>query len=134
MDKNQGATSPNTFGEFFRQKRISLGLTLRAFCERYHYDPGNISKLERNILAPSIDEQKLEGYATALKIPRDSAEWTLFFDLAAATRGTLPQDLKKSPRILSVLPALYRTARGEKLDKRKINQLIKLLENASNQK
>lgn len=133
MTKSQVLTA-QTFGEFFRQKRISLGFTLRSFCERYHFDPGNISKLERNLLPPSVDERKLEGYATALKILRDSPGWTLFFDLAAAARGTFPPDLKKSPRILSVLPALYRTARGEKLDKRKINQLIKLLENASNKK
>ncbi|MDO8487014.1 MAG: hypothetical protein Q7S45_01860 [Candidatus Curtissbacteria bacterium] len=116
-----------TFGEFFRLKRITLGFTLRSFCERYSYDPGNISRLERNILPPSIDKQKLEGYALALKIPRDSEEWTIFFDLAHAAKGKLPEDLLKSPHILSILPAFYRTARGEKLDKKKIIQLIKLL-------
>lgn len=126
MTKSQ-ASAAQTFGEFFRQKRVSLGFTLRSFCERYSYDPGNISKLERNILSPSIDRQKLEGYALALKIPRDSAEWTVFFDLAHAAKGKIPEDIRKSPHILSILPAFYRTARGEKLDKKKINQLIKLI-------
>lgn len=126
MPKSQDS-SAQTFGEFFRQKRISLGLTLRTFCERYHYDPGNISKLERNIISPSIDEEKLEGYAIALKIPRESAEWALFFDLAHTAKGAIPKDLRKDPRVLSILPAFYRTARGEKLDRKKINQLIKLL-------
>ena len=126
MKKKQEA-SALTFGEFFRQKRIDLGFTLRSFCERYSYDPGNISRMERNILSPSVDTEKLAGYATALKIPRDSEEWTTFFDLAHAAKGKVPEDLLKSPHILSILPAFYRTARGGKLNKEKINQLIKLM-------
>lgn len=130
MIKSQVSTF-QTFGELFRQKRIALGLTLRSFCERYSYDPGNISRLERNILSPSIDKEKLAGYATALKIPRDSEEWTVFFDLAHAAKGKIPEDLLKSPHILSILPAFYRTARGGKLNKEKIKQLIKLINNAN---
>lgn len=131
MIKSQDATI-QTFGDLFRQKRIALGFTLRSFCERYGYDPGNISRLERNILSPSIDRQKLEGYATALKIPRDSEQWTTFFDLAHVAKGKIPDDIIKSPHILTILPAFYRTARGEKLDRKKVNQLIKLLNNAQN--
>lgn len=132
MEKSQGQ-APQSFGEFFRQKRISLGFTLRSFCERYDYDPGNISRLERDILSPSIDQQKLEGYAAALKIPRDSEEWTMFFDLAHTAKGKIPEDILSDPKVLSILPAFYRTARGEKLDKKKIDQLIKLL-NENNKK
>lgn len=126
MNKNQD-TIIHTFGAFFRQKRISLGFTLRSFCERYSYDPGNISRLERSILSPSIDRQKLAGYALALKIPRDSEDWTTFFDLAHVAKGKIPEDLLKGTHILSILPAFYRTARGEKMDKKKIKKLIKLL-------
>lgn len=126
MKKNQVKKS-QTFGEFFREKRISLGFTLRSFCERYDYDPGNISRLERDILSPTIDQQKLEGYATALKIQRDSEEWITFFDLAHTAKGKIPEDIRTDPKILSVLPAFYRTARGEKLTKEKIDKLIKLL-------
>jgi transcriptional regulator with XRE-family HTH domain len=116
-----------TFGEFFRQKRIGLGLTLRKFCETYQFDPGNISRLERSILSPSLDEEKLAGYAMALKIKRDSEEWVTFFDLAHAAKGRIPGDILKNPQILTMLPAFYRTARGKKLDKNKIKQLIELL-------
>lgn len=132
MPKSQ-ATIANNFGEFFRQKRLSLGFTLRSFCERYNYDPGNISRLERNILSPSIDMKKFEGYASALKIQRDSEEWTTFFDLAHAAKGKIPEDIMKDPKIISILPAFYRTVRGEKMDKKKIKQLIDLL-NDNNKK
>lgn len=132
MNKSQDPTI-QTFGEFFRQKRIALGFTLRSFCERYNYDPGNISRLERNMLSPSIDTKKLEGYAVALKIQRDSEDWTIFFDLAHTAKGKIPQDIMKDPKIISMLPAFYRTARGEKMDKKKISQLIKLL-NDNNKK
>lgn len=126
MNKSQVPVN-KTFGEFFRQKRISLGFTLRSFCERFNYDPGNISRLERNILSPSIDTEKLEGYAAALKIQHDSEDWTVFFDLAHTAKGKIPEDIMKNPKIISMLPAFYRTARGEKMDKKKISQLIKLL-------
>lgn len=132
MNKSQAPIN-QTFGEFFRQKRIFLGFTLRSFCERYNYDPGNISRLERNILSPSVDMQKFEGYASALKIHRDSEEWITFFDLAHAAKGKIPEDIMKDPKILSILPAFYRTARGDKLDKKKIDQLMKLL-NENNKK
>lgn len=132
MSKSQVLLS-NNFGEFFRKKRIGLGLTLRSFCERYNYDPGNISRLERNIISPSIDMKKFEGYASALKIQRDSEEWTTFFDLAHATKGKIPEDIMKDPKIISILPAFYRTVRGEKMDKKKIKQLIELL-NDNNKK
>jgi len=126
MAKSQ-APSVQSFGEFFRQKRISLGYTLRSFCERYSYDPGNISRLERNILSPSIDRQKLEGYALALKIPRDSEEWTAFFDLAHAAKGRIPTDILQQPNSIKYLPLLFRTARGQRLSKKKLQELVNLL-------
>lgn len=126
----QSQDTAQTFGEFFRQKRVSLELTLRHFCEKYHYDPGNISKLERNILSPSLDEEKLEGYALALKIPKESAQWITFFDLAYTAKGTLPTDIKKNPNVLPLLPAFYRTVRGKKLTRKKIDGLIRLINNS----
>lgn len=126
MNKNR-FDSQQTFGEFFRQKRIALGFTLRSFCERYHFDPGNISRLERNILPPSVDEEKLEGYAQALKIAKGTSEWIQFFDFAYLAKGTIPQDLQNNQGVMSFLPAFYRTARGEKLDKKKVKKLIEIL-------
>lgn len=115
------------FGEFFRSKRINLELSLRNFCERYGYDPGNISRLERNLLSPTLDDEKLAGYALALKIKRDSEDWVLFYDLAHAAKGQLPADLKSKEKITELLPAFFRTMRNKKLDKDKLEKLVKLL-------
>ncbi len=126
MTKSQDPTIQN-FGELFRNKRIGLGFTLRSFCERYNYDPGNISRLERNILSPSVDKEKLEGYASALKIPRDSEEWTTFFDLAHTAKGKIPTDILQHPNSMKYLPLLFRTARGQRLSKKKLQELVGLL-------
>lgn len=115
------------FGEFFRLKRIELGLTLRAFCLRYNYDPGNISRLERNILPPSLDNDKLAALATALQIKRDSEEWVLFHDLAHTAKGQLPEDIKNNKEMNHFLPAFFRTMRNKKLSKAKLKKLIELL-------
>jgi transcriptional regulator with XRE-family HTH domain len=117
----------NNFGEFFRSKRIALNLGLRDFCEHYGYDPGNISRLERNILSPTLDDEKLAGYALALKIKKDSEDWVLFYDLAYAAKGKLPADLKNETQIAKFLPAFFRTMRNKKLDKDKLEKLVKLL-------
>lgn len=128
MNKKQEALIL-TFGEFFRRKRIALGLTLRSFCERYSYDPGNISRLERNILSPSIDTEKLAGYATALKILRDGEDWTTFFDLAHTAKGQLPKDILSNKKAPMFLPLLFRTARGQRLTKKKLQELVNLINN-----
>ena len=116
------------FGYFFRAKRLELGFSLRACCERYGYDPGNISRLERNILPPTLDDEKLAGYAAALKIKRDTEDWTKFHDLAHTAKGQIPTDIKNQENINDLLPAFFRTMRNKKLDRKKFEQLIKLLE------
>ena len=115
------------FGDYFRSKRISLGLTLRTFCERFGYDPGNISRLERNILPPTLDDEKLSGYAIALQIKRDSQEWVLFHDLAYTAKNSIPKDLRSDNP--NFLPAFFRTVRNKKMDKQKLQELIKFLNN-----
>ena len=126
MDKSQTPVAQN-FGDFFRSKRIALGLTLRTFCERFGYDPGNISRLERNILPPTLDDEKLTGYATALQIKLDSEDWVLFHDLAYAAKSSIPKDIRKQN--IDFLPAFFRTIRNKKMDKQKFQELIVFLNN-----
>ncbi len=115
-----------TFGEFFKEKRIVLGLTLRKFCEKYNLDAGNISKLERGILPPPKSEEKLKRYAKYLKLKEGADDWYEFFDLAAAESGRLPKDLRDK-EIIERVPLLFRTIRGKKLTKEKLDKLIKII-------
>lgn len=124
MNMKQNQTN-QSFGEFFRNRRVFQGLTLRLFCERFGYDPGNISRIERNILPPTIDEEKLSGYATALQISKGSEEWVQFFDLAYSAKGVVPVDLNQNTA--TILPAFFRTMRNKKLNREKMEKLIKIL-------
>ena len=113
------------FGEFFKQKRIALGVTLRQFCQENGLDAGNISKLERGLLPPPQTREKLEEYARLLKIKKGSDDWYQFFDLAAAETGRIPEELLAKREIVDKLPILFRTLRGQKVPEEKLDELIK---------
>ncbi len=108
--------SNQNFGEFFKNKRLELGLTLREFCRVHGLDAGNVSKLERGVLMPSRDEDKLTRYAEALNLRRGSAEWDFFFDLADIANKRLPDDVSNNVRLLEALPIFFRTVRGKETD------------------
>ena len=115
-----------TFGEFFKEKRMNLGLTLRQFCEKHNLDAGNMSKMERGISQPPKSDELLKKYAKLLKLEEGSDDWYLFFDLAAAETGRLPKELVEKD-IIARMPVLFRTIRRKKLSKDKLDKLIKLI-------
>src|SRR5262245_33849207 len=97
------------FGDFFRQRRQALGLSLREFCRRNGFDPGNISRLERGLLAPPQSEKILESYAKVLKLEPESRDWNTLFDLAATETGRLPKKIVENPTVLEQLPKTFRS-------------------------
>ncbi len=115
----------NSFGEYFKQRRIAADLTLRAFCERHGFDAGNISKLERGILAPPHADEKLGEYAQALGMERESGEWFEFFDLAAAARGEIPADILSDAQVVERLPIMFQAMRD--LDPAQLDKFIELV-------
>jgi len=117
-------TIKTTFGEYFKEKRIKKGFTLREFCKKYGLDPGNISKLERGLLSPPASREKLEEYATFLGLKKGTDEWLEFFDRAAASRGELPKDFLDDDEVLKALPVIFRTIRGKKVSREMLNELI----------
>jgi transcriptional regulator with XRE-family HTH domain len=118
------------FGEFFKACRIAIKKTLRQFCFENGLDPGNISKLERGLLPPPQSREKLEEYASCLKIKKGSDGWYTFFDLAAAETGKIPEDIMEKEKIEDKLPILFRTLRGQKVSDENLEKLIKMLRDA----
>lgn len=113
------------FGEFFKVKRQALGLTLREFCLKHKLDPGNMSRMERGLLAPPQDREVLEKYAGALKLKSGRDDWYTFFDLAATAKGRLPDELLADKEIVAKLPLVFRALRGKRLTERQLNELVK---------
>jgi len=115
------------FGNYFKGLRIKRRMTLRQFCEKFGFDAGNISKLERGLLPPPQARGKLEQYAQALGLKKGTTTWYEFFDLAAASRGQIPEELLSDDKLVAKLPVLFRTLRGERVPEEKLNELIETI-------
>ena len=122
--------STMSFGGFFKERRISLGITLRQFCEKHGFDPGNISKLERGLFAAPQSEEKLEEYAKALELKRGATEWIEFFDLAAVSNRNWDVLRLKDKRLVNRLPLLFRTLDNKELTAEKLDEIIELIKHA----
>ncbi len=112
-----------SFGDFFKGLRKKNRITLREFCIKALADPANISRLERGAMPPPQDTEILERYAKALGIKTGSDDWYTFFDRAAADRGIIPKDLMSDHEVVKMLPAFFRTLRGQKPTEEEMNRL-----------
>lgn len=115
------------FGAFFKAKRQALGLTLREFCLKHKFDPGNMSRMERGLLAPPQDREVLEKYAKALVLKSGSDDWYTFFDLAAAAKGRFPDELLENQEVVAKLPLVFKALRGKRLTERKLDELVRTI-------
>jgi transcriptional regulator with XRE-family HTH domain len=118
------------FGEVFKELRLRTGLSLRKFCDVHGLDPGNISKIERDLVPPPTAREKLEEYATYLNIAPYSSEWYYFFDCAAAAAGRIPQDVMDDEELVRKLPLVFRSMRGERVSDEAIDDLINIIRKA----
>jgi len=117
----------NGFGEFFKEKRLELNMSLRRFCTENGLDPGNVSKLERGRLAPPHDHDVLERYAAALHIDKGTPEWFEFFDLACAATGRIPDELLSDEQVAAKLPLLFRAIRESPTRDDDIDRLVEIM-------
>ena len=115
------------FGDYFKQKRIEKGFTLREFCRTFHLDPGNISKLERGMLPPPESKEKMEEYTSCLGLKKGTDDWYQFFDLAAACKGIIPHEFLDDEELIRSLPIIFRTFRSKKVSKQAVGDLIERL-------
>lgn len=118
----------NRFGRFIAEiRRRRLKQSLREFCVRQSFDPGNLSKLERGKLPPPRSRNVLLRYARALEIEEGSDDWYRFFDLAAATRGEIPAELMEDDEVVRHLPVLFRSLRGQRVTEEQLAKLVNLI-------
>jgi len=115
------------FGDYFHEKRRETCQTLREFCRINNFDPGNISKIERNLMpAPQSTEKRLE-YANALGIAKNTEEWIVFCDLAAASAGKIPSDIVSDEELINALPILFRSVRNKDITEEDLGKLIQAI-------
>jgi transcriptional regulator with XRE-family HTH domain len=103
-----------TFADFFRIKRTEQRISLRDFCKITEADPSNISKIERGLMPPPQAKEILERYAKGLNVAIDTDDWITFSDLAAVANRIIPEDISSDKNLLELMPAFFRTLRGEK--------------------
>ena len=96
---------------FFRSSRKALGLTLREFCRRNGFDPGNISRLERGLVPPPQSRQILESYAKALKLVKDTAAWDTLLRTGGDRDWPNSGRIPRQPAAAQKLPRLFRQLR-----------------------
>lgn len=117
----------NSFGEFVKNRRLELRITLREFCQKIDYDPSNWSKIERGINFPPDSEEVLNNWANVLKLKPKSKEWHEFHDKAQLVKGKIPKDVLEDEEILKALPVFFRTVRGVKPSEAELRELAELL-------
>jgi len=115
------------FGEYLKALRKEKRIGLRDFCRKAKADPGNISRMERGLMSPPHGEDILRRYAVAAGVEYGSDEWYRLVDLAAADKGIVPRDLLEDEEVVQMLPAFFRTLRGQKPTKEEMKRLAKKL-------
>jgi len=118
------------FGELLKSLRITKDFSLREICRLVGYDPSNWSKIERGIISPPSDITVLATWLKILGINKDGAEYNEFIDSANIAQGIIPEDILSQKNSAEYLPAVFRTLRNEKPDKKDIDKLIKLIRGA----
>jgi len=119
------------FGEIFgRLRRQNSQLSLREFAERFGFDAGTLSKIERGRMSPPKSTEKLAEYANALGISPGGDDWIEFFDQAAAARGEIPNDIMSDDEVAGQLPVLFRTLRGEQVPEEDLKKLLSIIKRA----
>jgi transcriptional regulator with XRE-family HTH domain len=111
------------FSEYLKTKRMKINESLRAFCLENNLDAGNISKLERGVMAPPKDISKI---ANALGFKLGDAEYAEMEDIAEKTRA-VEHFSRVSEDVAERLPQFFRTVDNANLTEEKLNQMIGFL-------
>ncbi len=114
------------FGEELKALRFSSGLSLREFCKQSGEDPSNWSKIERGLMAPPTDHERLLIIAKCLKIAQDKTDE--FIAKAEIAAGNIPEFVMTNEILLNQLPAFLRTIDNVKPSEDDFRKVIDLLQ------
>ena len=113
------------FGEFIKSLRIKRDIGLREFCRRLSIDASNWSKVERGLLSPPQDKEKLDQIAEVLNVEKGSELYNELTDKASIAAGIIPKDILSDKETLNSLPLFFRTVRSEKPTPEELEKLIR---------
>lgn len=113
------------FGNFIRTKRLENNMTLRNFCRSLNdEDFGNWSKVERKLISPPQNFDKLQKIAGILNIKEGSEDWEKLFDYSKIDAGHLPDFVTEEPNVLEILPIFLRTVKNVKPNREELLMFI----------
>ena len=118
----------SAFGKLLRQYRQERGLTLRELGERAKMSPVYIIDIEKG-RRPAPSKELMRRLVRALGLTEQEAI-DGFYDAAARTRtgDWVPEDVRDVLRRLDNMPALMRTIKRNKLNKKDVEKLIQVVE------
>jgi transcriptional regulator with XRE-family HTH domain len=119
------------YGEFVKNRRIEKGISLREFCKALGVDASNWSKVERGLLSPPQDDERLRRIAELLDIEFGSPAWVEMRDLASIGAGIIPKDILSDEHVLKSLPIFFRTLRSDKPTSDELDELISMIRKGS---
>jgi transcriptional regulator with XRE-family HTH domain len=115
---------PTTFGQFLKEKRLALDLSLREFARRLGMQPSNYCNVEADVLPPPPAET-LKKLGQALGLKKGTSDYETFHDLAAEGRDEIPADIERIVKENELIPAMLRTLEYEQLSKEQLRGIIK---------
>lgn len=92
-----------TFGQYIKDARRKLKLSLREFCDINGYDYVIYSKLERDKILPTDNVSYMKDIAKALQLKVGGKEWFDFFKIANTSRDKKDKiDINKMPILKNI--------------------------------
>jgi len=112
-----------TFGQFVREKRLGLDMSLRELARQVGMQPSNYCNVEADVLPPPPVDT-LETLARVLGLKKGASDYAMFHDLAAKGRDEIPADVEEFVKENELLPAMLRTLEYEQVSKQELRGII----------
>jgi hypothetical protein len=119
-----------SFGEFVRQERKNIRLSLRGAATMARMDPGGLSRCERGLLPAPWDQSVLSRLAAALRLEKEGEKYRAFMELAAVSAGRIEPQQAAGRDLVGSLPLLHRLPRKRKASRETLIALAKKIRGA----